>query len=117
MEKLVPRVCRELDVPSPDEALRPGRPGRLDLGAEAEETAMTETEIIFSVEESPEGGFEARAFGCSIYTEAETMDELRATVQNGVRCHFDERERPRPIRLHMVRDEVLPFEPAARPVR
>lgn len=33
-------------------------------------------EIIFIVEDSPEGGYEARALGHSIFTEAETIDEL-----------------------------------------
>jgi hypothetical protein len=50
---------------------------------------MVETEIIFSVQESPEGGYEARALGFSIYTEADTLDELKVMVQDAVRCHFD----------------------------
>jgi hypothetical protein len=65
-------------------------------------------EIIFSIEESPEGGFEARALGHSIFTQADTREELRAMVQDAVRCHFDDADRPRVIRLHWVRDEVLP---------
>jgi hypothetical protein len=64
-------------------------------------------EIIFSVEESPEGGFEAHALGHSIFTEADTVEELRAMVQDAVRCHFDDADRPRVIRLHWVKDEVL----------
>lgn len=51
---------------------------------------MPATESIFAVEESPEGGFEARALGHSIFTQAETMEELREMVQDAVRCHFDE---------------------------
>ena len=65
-------------------------------------------EIIFSVEESPEGGFEARALGHSIFTQADTLEELRTMVQDAVRCHFDDADRPRVIRLHWVKDEVLP---------
>lgn len=49
---------------------------------------MPETEIIFSVQESPEGGYEARAVGHSIFTQAETMDELKLNVREAVRCHF-----------------------------
>ena len=45
-------------------------------------------EIIFLVEESPEGGFEARALGHSVFTEAETFEELKTMVQDAVRCHF-----------------------------
>lgn len=69
---------------------------------------MAETEIIFAVKESPEGGYEARAVGYSIYTQAETMEELKVMVRDAVRCHFDEEDRPRLIRLHLVRDEVIP---------
>jgi predicted RNase H-like HicB family nuclease len=69
---------------------------------------MAETEIIFSVQESPEGGYEARALGFSIYTQADTLDELKAMVQDAVRCHFEPKSAPRVIRLHLVKDEVIP---------
>jgi hypothetical protein len=69
---------------------------------------MPATEIIFAVEESPEGGFEARALGHPIFTQAETLKELREMVQDAVRCHFDESNRPPVIRLHIVKDEVIP---------
>ena len=68
---------------------------------------MAETEIIFSVQESPEGGYEARALGYSIFTQADTMDELKQNVREAVRCHFDEGKAPPVIRLHMVKDEVI----------
>jgi len=55
---------------------------------------MAETEIIFSVQESPEGGYEARALGYSIFTQADTMDELKLNVREAVRCHFDEESVP-----------------------
>ena len=69
---------------------------------------MAESEIIFSVEESPEGGYEARALGDSIYTQAETFAELRDMVQDAVRCHFDPEDMPKVIRLHVVKDELIP---------
>ena len=69
---------------------------------------MAQSEIIFEVEESPEGGYEARALGFSIYTQADTLDELKAMTQDAVRCHFEDGDRPRLIRLHLVRDEVIP---------
>ena len=65
------------------------------------------SEIIFTVEESPEGGFSARALGASIFTEAATLVELHERVRDAVRCHFDKGEKPRMIRLHFVRDEVI----------
>ena len=66
------------------------------------------TEIVFTVEESPEGGYEARALGHSIFTEADDLEALRKMVQDAVNCHFDDGERPLAIRLHFVRDEVIP---------
>lgn len=47
-------------------------------------------EIIFRVEESPEGGFTACALGYSIFTEADTLDKLEEAVQEAVRCHFNQ---------------------------
>ena len=68
---------------------------------------MSDTEIIFSVQESSEGGFEARAIGHPIFTEADSMEELRDMVRDAVRCHFDADVRPAVIRLHFVKDEVI----------
>ena len=65
------------------------------------------SEIIFSIEEAPEGGFIRRALGHSIFTEADDLDALREAVRDAVRCHFDEAERPKVIRLHFVREEVI----------
>lgn len=64
-------------------------------------------EIIFSVEESPEGGFEAAALSEAIFTEADTLEELRSMVRDAVECHFEAEERPKVIRLHFVRDELI----------
>jgi hypothetical protein len=68
---------------------------------------MPDSEIIFSVQESPEGGYEARALGYSIFTQADTMDELKRNVREAVQCHFGEGKAPRVVRLHMVKDEVI----------
>ena len=76
------------------------------MGRAAKERMMAR-EIIFVVEESPEGGYEARAVGHSVFTEADTLDELKARIQDAVRCHFDAADRPSLIRLHQVRDEVI----------
>jgi hypothetical protein len=64
-------------------------------------------EIIFVVEEAPEGGYTARALGQAVFTEADSWEELRIAVQDAVRCHFEDDERPAVVRLHMVREEVL----------
>jgi predicted RNase H-like HicB family nuclease len=68
---------------------------------------MSSTELIFVVEDAPEGGFVARALGESIFTEADSLDELRANVRDAVECHFENAQRPAMVRLHYVRDEVL----------
>ena len=70
-------------------------------------SAMNKSEIIFSVEESPEGGYEAHALGHPIFTQADSIAELRDTVRDAVRCHFDADAVPAVIRLHFVRDEVI----------
>ena len=64
-------------------------------------------EVIFLVEEAPEGGFTARALGKSIFTEANDLDDLHAKVRDAVHCHFDEGQVPKVIRLHFVREEVI----------
>lgn len=56
-------------------------------------------EIIFLVQEAPEGGFTARALEHSIFTEAETLEELRQNVSRAVACHFEEGTGPKIIRL------------------
>jgi hypothetical protein len=65
------------------------------------------TEIVFAIQESPEGGYEARALGYSIYTQAETLDELKQLLRDAVRCHFSDADKPSVIRLHLVKDEVI----------
>jgi hypothetical protein len=65
------------------------------------------TEILFLVEEAAEGGYTARAVGASIFTEADTLEQLREAVREAVRCHFEESDRPPAIRLHLVHDEVI----------
>ena len=65
------------------------------------------TEILFVVEEASEGGFVARAVGASIVTEADDLEQLRGAVRDAVRCHFEDGDRPKVIRLHLVHDEVI----------
>lgn len=65
------------------------------------------SEILFLVEPAPEGGFTARAFGESIFTEADDIADLHNQVRDAVRCHFEEEEAPRLIRLHFTHEEVI----------
>ena len=67
------------------------------------------TEIIFEVtEDEAGGGYSARALGYSIFTQGDSWEEVRRNVRDAVDCHFDETmPRPKLIRLHFVRDEVI----------
>jgi hypothetical protein len=67
-----------------------------------------DNEIIFMVEESPEGGYEAHALGYSIFSEADSLEELKTVVKDAVKCHFGDKEAPHVIRIHIVKDEVIP---------
>lgn len=64
------------------------------------------SELIFVVGEAPEGGYIARALGQSIFTEADTLAELPEKVLEAVRCHFEEGQAPKVVRLHHVREEI-----------
>jgi hypothetical protein len=65
------------------------------------------SEIIFLINDEPEGGLVARALGHAIFTQADSESELRELARDAVRCHFDDDEQPSMIRLHFVRDEVI----------
>ena len=65
-------------------------------------------ELIFLVEDSPEGGYEARALGESIFTEGDSLEELKLNIKEAVLCHFDEGKAPTMVRLHYVKEEVMP---------
>ena len=56
-------------------------------------------EIIFVVEETPEGGLTARSLGESIHTQADNVEDLHDRVRDAVRCHFEEGSAPKMIRL------------------
>ncbi|MGQ9573980.1 MAG: hypothetical protein ACUVUC_01555 [Thermoguttaceae bacterium] len=66
------------------------------------------TEIVFLVEDEPEGGYTGRGLGESIFTQADDIAALRQNVLDALGCHFADRaERPKLVRLHPVRDEVF----------
>lgn len=66
------------------------------------------TEIVFLIQDDPDGGYTARALGESIFTQADDLNTLRDMIRDAVRCHFpDEQARPKVIRLHRVHDEVI----------
>lgn len=51
-------------------------------------------EIIFYVEESFDGGYEAKAIGHAIFTQGETVEEISENIKDSVKCHFDEKDMP-----------------------
>ena len=67
-------------------------------------------EIIFLIEEDPDGGYNAEGLGYSIFTEGETEEELEENILGALKCHFDnEKDIPKVIRLHFVKEEVLTY--------
>jgi len=58
------------------------------------------TELVFQIEDDPDGGYTAKAVGASIFTEADTLEQLRDSIRDAVTCHFEKSEdRPKIIRL------------------
>jgi len=68
---------------------------------------MKVKEIIFIVEESPDGGYTAKALGESIFTEGDTIEDIKEAIKDAVKCHFEEEDLPKIIRIHFVKDELL----------
>ena len=51
------------------------------------------------MEDSLEGGFEARALGFSIFTEADSYSELKENIRDAISAHFEEGSQPKIIRM------------------
>ena len=66
-----------------------------------------DSEVVFVVEQSSDGGLVARAVGASIFTQADSLEQLRDAVREAVACHFGEGLGPRSIRLRIMREEIL----------
>jgi hypothetical protein len=70
-------------------------------------------ELIFEVRDAEEGGYFARALGYSIFTEADTWEDLRTNVLEATSLHFEDGPvHPRLVQLHYVKDELIPVEAA-----
>lgn len=57
--------------------------------------------------ESDEGGCEARALGHGIFTQGDDWNDLKGMVRDAVLCHFEDGSAPRVIRLHLIREEAI----------
>ena len=64
-------------------------------------------ELIFEVMQEADGGYTAEALGESIFTQADSWEELKANVREAVQAFYFDSVPPASIRLHLVRDEVL----------
>jgi hypothetical protein len=64
-------------------------------------------EIVFNLAQEADGGFTAEAIGESIFTQADSWDELKANVKEAVQVFYFDSVPPASIRLRPVRDEVL----------
>ncbi len=63
--------------------------------------------LYFLVKDSLEGGYEAKAIGNSIFTQAETYEELKINIKDAVACHFEDSELPKMIRIHYDKEEII----------
>ena len=69
---------------------------------------MNTKEIVFIVEEDPDGGYNANTLGHNIFTQADSIPELKTMIKDALLCHFEnEVERPGIVRTHFVKDEVF----------
>jgi len=64
-------------------------------------------DVFFIVQDSLDGGYEAHALHHSIYTQAETYEDLKKAIRDAISCHFDEAQIPLVVHLHYVKDEVM----------
>ena len=53
---------------------------------------MTANELIFLIEEDPEGGYNAKALGQYIYVQGDTFETLKRNIKDALECHFDTKE-------------------------
>jgi hypothetical protein len=65
------------------------------------------SEIIFVIEEAPEFGYTARSLNHSIFTDGNSIEELKVNIEDAVKCHFETVDLPKIVRMHFVRDEVF----------
>ena len=64
-------------------------------------------ELDFEIVQEADGGFTAEALGESIFTQADSWEELKANVREAVQAFYFDSIAPASIRLHLIRDEVL----------
>lgn len=68
---------------------------------------MKNKEIVFLVEESLDGGYEAKAAGFPIFTQGETVEDVKKNILDAVRCHFEDNEMPSLIYIRFLKEELI----------
>jgi predicted RNase H-like HicB family nuclease len=66
-------------------------------------------ELVFEIVQESDGGYCAECLTESIFSQGDSWEELRHNVCEAVTAFFFDRKAPASIRLHLVRDEVLPW--------
>ena len=65
------------------------------------------SELIFEVTQESDGGYCAECLTEPIFTQADNWEELRANVREAINAFYFDRQAPKHVRLHLVRDETL----------
>jgi hypothetical protein len=68
---------------------------------------MKPRQVTFVVKKDPERGYNAHAVKHSIFTQADTLKEMKAMIREAVNCHFDPGERPSQIRVRFPKRTIL----------
>jgi len=61
---------------------------------------MRMSELVFEVTQEADGGYTAEALGESIFTEADTWEQLRANVKEAVVAFYFDKTTPAPLRIN-----------------
>ena len=56
-------------------------------------------EIIFLIEEAVEGGYSARALDHSIFTDGESIEDIKANIKDSIFSHFEENDLPKVVQI------------------
>src|SRR2546423_12451688 len=64
-------------------------------------------QLVFEVVQEADGGYCAECLTESIFTQADSWEELRRNVIEAVNAFYFDNTAPANVRLHLVRDEVL----------
>ncbi len=63
--------------------------------------------LVFEVTEEAEDGYSAECLTENIVTQGETWEKLRANVKEATKAYFYDGPKPKAIRMHLVRKELL----------